>query len=164
MRAYIELERALREGDVARARAALGDPPGFPSVNDPYTSTPLLALSLGWAPLEVVRELLDLGADPNFEALDGFPALAGVILSERDDRHVLVGLLLEAGADVDRRGINDWTPLHAAAAQDDPELVRDLLRAGADAAARTTIDDLETPLELALRAGKPRAAAALESR
>jgi uncharacterized protein len=163
MRAYIDLERALREGDVARARAALGDPPGFSSVNDPYTRTPLLALALSWAPVEVVEELLALGADPNFEALDGFPALVGLILSERDDRHVLFELVLEAGADVDRRGIDDWTPLHAAAAQDDPELVCGLLRAGADAAECTTIDDLETPLELALRSGRLRAAAALES-
>src|SRR5262249_32673430 len=151
MRTYIELEHVLRSGDVARARVALGDPPGFPSVHEPYTNSPLLALALRWAPVETVEELLELGADPNFEALDGFPPVVGVILSERDDRHDLVELLLEAGADVGRRGINDWTPLHAAAAQDDPELVRALLRAGADAAARTTIDDLETPLELALR-------------
>jgi ankyrin repeat protein len=113
-------------------------------------------------PAETVEELLELGADPNFEALDGFPALVGVILSERDDKPVVFALLLHAGADVDRRGLNDWTPLHAAAAQDDPELVGDLLRAGADPAGRTTIDDYETPLELALRAGKLRAAAALE--
>jgi uncharacterized protein len=163
MQAYIELERALRAGDVAGARAVLGDPAGFPSVADPYTSTPLLALALAWAPVEAVAELLELGADPNYEALDGFPALVGVILSARDVRHVLFELLLEAGAEVDRRGINDWTPLHAAAAQDDPQFVRDLLRAGADAGARTTIDDVETPLELALRSGKLRAAAALES-
>jgi ankyrin repeat protein len=162
MRAYIELERSLRAGDVPRARAALGDPAGFPNVNDPYTNTPVLALALSWAPAETVEELLELGADPNFEALDGFPALVGVILSERDDKPVVFALLLHAGADVDRRGLNDWTPLHAAAAQDDPELVGDLLRAGADPAGRTTIDDYETPLELALRAGKLRAAAALE--
>jgi len=162
MRAYIELERSLRAGDVAGAGAALGDPAAFPNVNDPYTNTPVFALALGWAPLQAVEELLALGADPNFEALDGFPALVGVILSERDDKHDLVERLLEAGADLERRGLNDWTPLHAAAAQDDPELVRALLRAGADPAARTTIDNLETPLELALRAGRIRAAVVLE--
>src|SRR5262249_45264337 len=82
MRAYIQLEPGLRSGDVARARAAVGDPPGFPSVHEPYTNSPLLALALRWAPVEAVEELLELGADPNFEALDGFPALVGVILSE----------------------------------------------------------------------------------
>ena len=162
MRRYIELERALRAGDVPRARAALADRDGFPDVNDPYTNTPVLALALSWAPVESVADLLELGADPNFEALDGFPALLGVILSERDDKRALFELLLSAGADVGRRGLNDWTPLHAAAAEDEPELVRALLRAGADPTARTTIDDLETPLELAQRAGKLRAAAALE--
>lgn len=163
MRAYIDLERGLRAGDVPRARAALGDPAGWPNVNDPYTNVPILALALSWAPVAAVEELLELGADPNFEALDGFPALVGVILSQRDDKQVLFELLLRAGADVDRRGLNDWTPLHAAAADDDAGLVGELLRAGADPAARTTIDDYETPLELALRAGKLHAAAALES-
>lgn len=114
MRAYVELERALRAGDVPRARAALGGRAGFPNLNDPYTNTPLLALALSWAPADAVEELLDLGADPNFEARDGFPALLGVILSERDDKHVLFD------------------------------------------------DDCETPLELAARVGKRRAAAALE--
>jgi ankyrin repeat protein len=162
MRAYVELERALRAGDVPRARAALVGRAGFPNLNDPYTNTPLLALALSWAPADAVAELLDLGADPNFEARDGFPALLGVILSERDDKHVLSELLLKAGADVERRGLNDWTPLHAAAAQDDAALVEELLRAGADRAARTAMDDCETPLELAARAGNRRAAAALE--
>jgi ankyrin repeat protein len=164
MRAYIALEHALRAGDVAGARDAIGSPPEFPNVRDPYTHTPLLELALAWAPRAAVAELLAAGADPNFEALDGFPALVGTILSERDDIAELVRLLLDAGADPDHRGFNDWTPLHAAAARDDAASIELLLAYGADPELRTRIDDLETPLELATAGNKQRAVAALEQR
>jgi ankyrin repeat protein len=163
MRRYIDLEHALRRGAVAAARDALGDPAAFPNVNDPYTNTPLLSLALAWAPFAAIEELLAAGADPNFEALDGFPALVAVILSDRDDALPVLEGLLDAGADVARRGLNDWTPLHAAAARDRPDAIELLLARGADAVARTTIDDLETPLDLARACGHARAVAALES-
>jgi ankyrin repeat protein len=161
MAAYIALEAAMRAGDLDGARAALGDDPEFPNVHDPYTHTPLLALALHWAPLPAVAELLRLGADPNFEALDGFPALVLVALHGREETHALLRLLIGAGADVNRRGLNDWTPLHAAASRDDAEAVAILLAAGADPSLRTTIDELMTPLEEAEAYGNLRAAAAL---
>ncbi len=109
----------------------------------------MLQVALGWAPLETIRELLDAGADPNFQPMDdGFPSLIGVL-----------ALLLEHGGDVHRRGLNDWTALHFAAAADDADAVTMLLEAGADPDARTRIDDLETPVEIAER-GAPNALAA----
>ncbi len=163
MRAHLELEHALRDGDLDAARMALGDPAGFPNVQEPYTGQWVLALVLAWSPAATIREALELGADPNFEATDGFPALVEVTLSGREDRHAVLELLLAAGADVERRGLNDWTPLHVAATRDDAVGIGLLLRGGADPSARTDIDDHETPLELAVRAGNMRAAAALEA-
>ena len=95
--------------------------------------------------------------------MDGFPALVAVALSGRDDSLALLALLLEAGADVERRGLNDWTPLHAAASRDDAAAIELLLRWGADPSARTSIDDHATPLEEARRLGMVRAAAVLEA-
>ena len=46
-----------------------------------------------------------------------------------------------------QRGVNDYTPLHLAAAMNDANLVRILLSHGADTNARTRIDDFTTPLE-----------------
>ena len=162
-RTYTALERALRAGDLLTARAALGDPVEFPNVRDPYTHTHVLALALSWAPLPAIRQLLDDGASPDFDAADGFPALVAVVLSDRDDSSALLALLLEAGADVERRGLNDWTPLHAAASRDDAAAIELLLGWGADLSARTSIDDHATPLEEARRLGMARAAAVLEA-
>jgi uncharacterized protein len=161
MAAYIALEKAMRAGDLDGARAALRDDPAFPNVADPYTNTPLLSLALHWAPVHTVAELLRLGADPNYEALDGFPSLVLVALHGRDDLHELLGLLIAAGASVDQRGHNDWTPLHAAAARDDATAIGLLLAAGADPSQRTRIDEQMTALEEAEHHGNKRAVAAL---
>jgi ankyrin repeat protein len=56
-------------------------------------------------------------------------------------------MLLKAGAPVNRKGINDWTPAHMAAARYDVGVLRLLVRYSADLAIRTDIDDYATPLE-----------------
>ena len=166
-------EEAITRGDLAAAREAIGDPPDWPNCVDPYIGTSVLQVALGWASLETIRQLLDEGADPNFQPVDdGFPSLVDVLhhrLSDRPelpkhgDGHQVLALLLQHGADVHRRGLNDWTALHFAAAADDPVAVRMLLDAGADPGARTRIDDFETPLEIAER-GAPKALAVLRER
>src|SRR5918993_2340016 len=143
---YMRLERAMREGNLDATRAAV-DADGFPNVRDPLTWTHLLALAISWSPLPFVRDLLDLGADPNFEAADGFPAVYGALSTERADRLELVKLLLARGADPNARGINDYTPLHLAVSQHDEAAMRLLLAHGADPALPTRIDQCATPLE-----------------
>jgi ankyrin repeat protein len=79
-------------------------------------------------------------------------------MSGREDRVELVRVLVDAGADLERRGINGWTALHAAASANDADMVRVLLEAGASPAARTGVDDDATPLEEAERVGALQAA------
>jgi ankyrin repeat protein len=62
-------------------------------------------------------------------------------------------VLLAVGADPSQRGVNDYTPLHWAAGDGDEGAVELLFAHGADAGARTRIDEHETPGELATRAG-----------
>lgn len=62
-------------------------------------------------------------------------------------------LLLSHGADVSRCGFNGWTALHFAAELGDLALVELLLGHGADPNRVGAIDDMETPVELAERAG-----------
>jgi len=69
--------------------------------------------------------------------------------------------LLAHGADIGQRGINDWTPLHWAVANDDAAAVALLLAHGADPDARTRVDECATPLEEAEHLGKTAAAEAL---
>ena len=73
----------------------------------------------------------------------------------------VVAALLEAGADVNARGISDRTPLHrAAAGNENPPVIALLLRAGADVNARARGG--RTPLhEAGARNGNPDVIAAL---
>jgi ankyrin repeat protein len=142
-------EAAIRAGDVAELKRALGDPEDFPNTQLPlkFGVERPLAYAIDHAPMALVRALVAAGADVNHDAHDGFPALYSAVASARPDRHELAELLIDAGADLGHRGFNGYTALHVAATQDDPRMVGLLLARGADPQARTDVDDFTTPLE-----------------
>jgi ankyrin repeat protein len=149
-RRYVKLTEGYRTGDMAAIKAVLGWPEDFPNCAQPMELAsgdwPLVT-AITLSPLRFIRRLLELGADPNFEALDGFPSLFCALDADRDDKVELLGLLLRHGARTDQRGINDYTPLHYAVVRRNLEAVRLLLEHGADPTARTRIDDCSSPLE-----------------
>lgn len=160
------IDAAYRAGDLAALRAALGQPPDFPNCRHPVelaVGDHPLEYAIYWSPLAFIERLLELGADPNYEADDGFPSLVAALSSGREDGHRLLALLLDKGAALDQRGINDWTPLHYATAQRDLEAVRLLLDRGADADLRTRIDDRTSALEDAEAAGFAEAVALMRA-
>jgi ankyrin repeat protein len=154
------IDDAIRRGDLAALRRASGERPDFPNVRD-SGGTSYLVLAIYHGPVSLVRALLAAGADPNAAADDGFPSLFAAIDRGPPDRHMVLAALLSAGADVQQRGLNDYTPLHHAACRDDAEAVALLLAHGADPEARTRIDDCATPLDEAERFGHSTGAAAL---
>ena len=160
----IELHEAYRRGDLATVRAMLGDPPDFPNCPGPYgVGEIVLEYAIYHSPLGFIRRLLELGADPNYEDQAGFPSLiAALSCGERADRYDILELLLDHGADIQQRGLNDYTPLHYAAVQQDTEAIALLLARGADPAARTRIDECATPLEEAANLGHTETVAALK--
>lgn len=160
---HLSLIVALKAGDVEGVRLSLGDPPEWVNGRDALLHIHVLAYAIDCAPLHFVRMLLNQGADPNYEALDGFPSLLVAQEAERSDRHEVLAMLLAAGADPNQRGNNDYTALHVAAVRNDIRAVALLLRHGADPHAWTRIDELETPLEVATRAGAYAAATSLEA-
>jgi ankyrin repeat protein len=113
------------------------------------------------SPVSFIRELLEIGADPNPMEHDGFPPLIATISCSRShagspkrhDMPEILQLLLSYGADPNQRGVNDYTPLHMAVDVRNLPALRILLDAGADPLLRTRIDDVETPRELAERSG-----------
>jgi ankyrin repeat protein len=164
-RRWRAVEEACAAGDLDALRAALGDPEGFPDcvLGDDFfgLADRPLDVAIQHAPVAFIGRLLALGADPTAPAMDGFPPLFQAIDAPRQDRHAVLELLLECGADPEQRGLNDGTALHHAVARRDIAAVHILLRHGADPTARTRIDDLSTPLEDADASGFVEAAEAL---
>jgi ankyrin repeat protein len=153
------LHEAYRRGDLEALRRLLGDPPDFPNCRGPDGAGEIiLEYAIYHSPLAFVGALLEAGADPNYRDHAGFPALIAALSSARPDRCELIELLLASGADIQEPGVNDWTPLHYAAATDDLKAIELLLARGADPSARTRIDDRATPLEAAEILGRPAAA------
>jgi ankyrin repeat protein len=155
-RQFVKIDAAFRAGDVEALRAAVADPASVPNGPMPMTIGPCLVYAVYHSPVSFVRELLELGADPNADAVDGFPPLIAALTCRHSPSHTkeLVALLLSFGADPNQRGINDYTPLHAAVAEGGFSVVELLLEKGADPRLATRIDECETPRELALRAGR----------
>ena len=126
----------------------MGNPPDFPNCRGPYAIGEIvLENAIYHSPLPFIRALVELGADPDYGDHAGFPSLTAALSTERQDRLEVAALLLDAGADIQQRGINDHTPLHYAATAGDTAAVDLLLAGGADPNARTRIDDCATPLE-----------------
>lgn len=163
-RRAVALHVAYHAGDLAAIRRLLSDPPGFPNSQQPYelgcAGTPL-EYAFCWSSASLIHELLEIGADVNYGVDDGFPALFTLLETDREDKYELLTLLLDHGADIHQRGINDWTPLHYAVAQRDLMAVEILLARGADPHLKTRIDDGLSALEEAERSGLDKIAAAL---
>lgn len=144
----LRIHEAFKQGNLEVLRAALGNPSGFPNCRgEPATTGYVLEYAIYHSPLVLIRALLEHGADPNYTDPAGFPSLiAALSCPARPDLQDLMELLVEHGADIQQRGINDYTPLHFAAAGNDSKMIEWLLAHGADPEAKTHIDEYATPL------------------
>lgn len=149
----LRIHQAFQAGDLETLRSLAGEPSEFPNGSMLPVTTYPLEYAVYHSPLPFIRTLIELGADPNYHDEGSFPSLLAALSTNREDRYEIVEMLLAAGADIEQRGVNDWTPLHYAAARNDARAVELLLARGADPAARTRIDELTTPLEEAERMG-----------
>src|SRR5262245_39017186 len=160
-RKFQRLNDAFKKGDLEALRAAVDDPALVPNGVIRHTIGSCLVYAIYHSPLSFIRTLLEIGADPNAPADDGFPPLIAALTCTRDepganrrtDVDEIVRLLLSFGVDPNQRGINDYTPLHMAVAERNTLALQILLDAGADPELRTHIDERETPLEMAEAAG-----------
>jgi hypothetical protein len=166
------IDEAFAAGDLDALRAALDDPGAVPNGPMPLTIGSCLVHAIYRSPRGFIRALLELGADPNAPADDGFPPLIAALSSAQEapgatpriDVDEVLRLLLAFHADPNQRGINDYTALHMAVAVRHPLAVQILLDGGADPDLRTRIDDYETPQEMAVAAGLTDIAALLARR
>jgi ankyrin repeat protein len=169
---FMAIDAAFRAGDLAALRAAVEDPAVVPNGPMPLAIGPCLEYAIYHSPLGFIRDLLEIGANPNPETHAGFPPLIAALSCSRPqpgapgrpDVVEIIDLLLAFGADPDQRGINDYTALHMAVIEQNVAAVRRLLEAGADPRLRTRIDDLETPREIAEQMGQRDIVAPLAAR
>ncbi len=143
----LRIHEAFTQGDLGALRLCIGDAVGFPNCEVPQIGARCLEYAIYHSPMRFVEVLVELGADPNYGDHGGYPSLIAALSTDRPDKYEVIEFLVSAGADIEQRGINDYTPLHYAAARNDPVAIELLVSAGADLTARTRIDDLATPLE-----------------
>ena len=167
---FRQIDNAFRTGDLEALRAAVDDPAAIPNGRLPITIGSCLIYAIYHSPLGFIRTLLEIGADPNAPADDGFPPLIAALCcarvvpgtTRRTDVDDILRLLLSFGADPNQRGVNDYTALHMAVAERQPLAAQILLDAGADPGLRTRIDECETPLDMAKAAALEEIAGILE--
>lgn len=140
--------QAILAGDQTKIRALLAEGVNLEETDEEGITPLLLAIKQGRR--DVVELLLNHGADIHHAGNDGVTPL---FLAIRERRSDLVALLLDKGADVNERGaISGVTPLHVGAYAGDPEILRLLLRHGANKHARMTSGEL--PVDLVRPFGK----------
>ena len=160
------LHEAAAIGDSGRVRAAVDQHPEQLDTYSPEGFTPL-ALAAHFGHLEVMRLLIDRGADMNrvashrlavtplHAALFGRQVDAALLLIERGANVALA----RGGSGWKRAG---WTPLHYAAGLGFSTLVQPLLDRGADPSCPD--EDGKTPLDVAIDASHSGIADVLRSR
>jgi len=159
----ISIHEAYERGDLDELRRLLDNPPDFPNCRGPLAGGKIvLQYAIYHSPPQFVCALLELGADPNYADYAGFPSLFAALSTQRLERYEILELLLSFGADVQQRGINDWTPLHYAVAQNDLRMIELLLAHGANPHAKTRIDNYSSPIEDAKERNFSEAARLLE--
>jgi len=160
------LHEAAAIGDSGRVRAALEREPSQLDTDSPEGFTPL-ALAAHFGHLDVMRLLIDRGADVNRVATHRLAVtpLHAALFGRQVDAALL---LIERGADVaiarggpgwKRAG---WTPLHYAAGMGFSTLVQPLLDRGADPSRPD--EEGKTPLDVAIEANHSGIADVLRSR
>lgn len=132
--------------------------------NDQNTLNQALGTSIVGEQLETIKLLVEQGADVNHKSAHNTPILINAIMYERFDSALL---LLNLGADPNVRGYHrndhgmfvswDWTALMCAAYKGHLNLVKKLIKKGAqvnELGWSNTPKDIETALDIAAYSGK----------
>ena len=130
---------AVRQGDVAAARAAIENGDAVDRRVPPFLMTALSVAAVR-GDLPMVQALLEAGADPNAPGNRGMNALSAAARSCRAGPAV-IDALIAAGADLEDRSGAGLTPLMAAIQEERADVALRLIAAGADINTRNQYGD-----------------------
>lgn len=151
--ANLSFHEAIITGHYDRVKSMLDGNNELVDQMTPDGFTPL-TLAAFFAQPKILELLLEEGADPNLvtkNAMQLRPLHSATAVGDGNMAFQLTKLLLEFGADPNVKQQGGFTPLHAAAAQGNRELVQMLVDQGADAYARNA--EGSTPMEIAKNRG-----------
>lgn len=147
------LIEAIGIADLGRIQEALKNGADINHIDMFLGRTPLIhAIDVGDS--IIVGYLIEAGADVNKPSKTGRFPLGAAVWYDRG----IADLLLKAKADVNHKGIGDWTALHIAAHQNSVSIIYKLREAGATIS-RTA--EGHSPIEIAAMEGNDEAALAL---
>ena len=158
--AQVGIFAAAAKGQTDELRALVEKDPSLVNSHSTDGFTPL-GLAAFFGHPETVQALLDAGADANLTSRESMkmPPLGSAMAVQRND---IARILIEHGADVNGKAVNDLTALHTAAARGNLEAARLLLEHGADINAAST--DGKTALAYAEERNHPEMVEFLKSR
>ena len=137
----------LRSGSIEDLEELASLEEDFPQGKDRLVMRHWITNAIDCGSTEAIGWMLEKKVDLVFCDDEGYTVLHSAIERNKDDKYEIMELLLRFGADVNLKGINDWTPAHMAAARNDVKALKILVQYGADLNIRTDIDDYATPLE-----------------
>ena len=141
----LDVFEAAATGKTHRLRTVIANDASLANAYSPDGFTPL-GFAVFFAQPEVVKALLDLGAEvntPSRESMRVTPLASAAAAKQTE----IARLLIAHGANVNARAASGHIPLHEASANGNVELVKLLIESGADVNAKT--DDGKTPLDFA---------------
>lgn len=152
-REWLEICDFLASGNISDLEFAADVVDGFPHGKDGFIQRYWIVHAIDCGSIESIEWMIEKNVDLRPVGTDGYPPVVSCVERETQDRYQILERLIRAGADIDERGINGWTPLHLAALREDEHAMQMLLDAGADRSKRTDCDDNATAEEEARAMG-----------
>lgn len=138
--------KPIIEGDMETLEKLSAIVDDFPAGKDNFIDRHWIIHAIDCGTFEVIEWMVHKNTPLIFRDDEGKTVLHSAIEREKPDKYEVMKLLIKAGADLNAKGMNDYTPAHKAAVRSDLEGLRLLKEAGADFSIKTEIDEYETPL------------------